>query len=85
MIQKSSKRPQCRRPKGASSTSGAGTPGRPLSKMRTIGETAELLGTSTRTIRRFIKSRQLPKHRFGRLVRLSDADIVTFLALHRDI
>jgi excisionase family DNA binding protein len=67
----------------ASYISAIGTRGRPLTKLRTIDKTAKLLNTSTRTVRRLIDSGALPKHRIGRLVRISDADIAAFLAANR--
>jgi|HubBroStandDraft_3_1064219.scaffolds.fasta_scaffold1094337_2 excisionase family DNA binding protein len=63
---------------------GAGMLGRPVSKLRTIDDTAEILNTSSRTVRRLIASGALPVHRLrGRLVRISDADIAAFLAANR--
>ena len=56
---------------------------RPVSRLRTIEETAELFNTSTRTVRRLIASGALPVHRLGRSVRISDADIAAFLAANR--
>jgi excisionase family DNA binding protein len=56
---------------------------RPLSKLRTINEAAELLNVSPRTMRRLIDSGALPVHRFGRLVRISDGDITILLAENR--
>jgi len=53
---------------------------RPVGKLRTIDETAELLSVSVRTVRRLIESGALPVHRIGRAVRISDADIAAFLA-----
>jgi excisionase family DNA binding protein len=62
----------------------AGMLGRPVSKLRTIDDTAEILNTSSRTVRRLIASGALPVHRLGgRLVRISDADIAAFLAATR--
>ena len=58
---------------------------RPISKLRTIDEAAELFNTSTRTVRRLIESGALPVHRLGRAVRISDADISVFLAANRSI
>ena len=60
-----------------------GTAGRPVTRLRTIDETAELLNVSPRTVRRLIESGALPVHRFGRLVRISDGDIAAFLAANR--
>jgi excisionase family DNA binding protein len=56
---------------------------RPLTRLRTIDETAEILNVSTRTVRRLIDSGALPVHRLGRLIRISDADIAAFLAANR--
>jgi excisionase family DNA binding protein len=47
---------------------------RPVGKLRTIEETAELLSVLVRTVRRLIESGALPVHRIGRAVRISDAD-----------
>ncbi len=46
-----------------------------VAKLRTIGETAELFNTSTRTVRRLIELGDLQVHRIRGLVRISDADI----------
>lgn len=56
---------------------------RPVRKFRTIYETAELLGVSSRTVTRLIQSGDLRAHRVGRAVRISDADLDAFLALNR--
>ena len=56
---------------------------RPVTKLRTVDEAAELLNISKRTAQRLIVSGALPVHRFGRLVRVSDADIAAFLAATR--
>ena len=55
---------------------------RPVTKLRTIDEVAELLNASTRTVRRLIASGELPVHRFLRIVRIADADLVAFLAVN---
>ena len=52
---------------------------RPLGKLRTIPETAEILQTSERTVQRLIASGRLQAHRLGRLVRIADADIAALL------
>jgi excisionase family DNA binding protein len=54
--------------------------GRPVSKLRTIDDTAEILNVSTRTVRRLIDSGALSVHRFGRLIRISDEAIRELLA-----
>lgn len=57
----------------------------PLTKLRTIDETAELLSVSNRTVQRLIESGALQAHRLGRSVRISDADISVFLAANRSV
>ena len=61
------------------------TRARPVTKLRTIEETAELFNTSTRTVRQLIASGAMPVHRLGRSVRISDADIGAFLAASRSL
>src|SRR5438105_3335547 len=46
---------------------------RPVTKLLTIEETAEVLNASPRTVRRAIDAGALPVHRIGRLVRISEA------------
>ena len=55
-----------------------------LTKFHTIEAVAEALDVSTRTVRRWIDRRKLIEHRFGRAVRISDADLRAFIALHRE-
>jgi excisionase family DNA binding protein len=50
----------------------------------TIADVAENLGVSTRTVRRWIDSRQLRAFRMGRLRRIADVDLATFLEANRD-
>lgn len=50
----------------------------------TVGEVALQLNVSPRTVHRWIADRQLVVHRIGRSVRVSVADLKTFLAIHRD-
>ena len=71
--------------KAASGTNGSGTQRRHLTKLRTIEETAEVLNVSSRTVRRFIELGALPVHRLGRLVRIADGDLATFLAASRSV
>jgi excisionase family DNA binding protein len=51
----------------------------------TIGQVAEAIGVSTRTIRRWIARGDLPVHRFNGVVRIGETDLTTFLALHREV
>ena len=52
---------------------------RPLGKLRTISQTAEILQTSNRTVQRLIACGRLRAHRIGRLVRIEDGDIAALL------
>jgi len=53
-------------------------------KFHTVTQVAEILGVSTRTIRRWIADHELAVHRFGSAVRIAAADLKVFLALHRE-
>ena len=61
------------------------TRARPLTRLRTIDETAELLSVSKRTIQRLIKSGALRAHRLGRALRISDGDIEACLFENRTV
>jgi excisionase family DNA binding protein len=80
-----SKLPQSPASTAASRNGGTGAQGRLVTKLRTIDEAAELLNVSPRTVRRLAESGALPRHRLGRLVRISDADLVAFLAATRSV
>jgi excisionase family DNA binding protein len=58
--------------------------GREVIKFYTIAEVAECLNVCPRTVRRWIDDELLIAHRPGRLVRIAEADLRLFLALHRD-
>jgi excisionase family DNA binding protein len=53
-------------------------------KFFTVDDIARQLNVSPRTVHRWIANHQLVVHRIGRAVRISDADLKAFLALHRD-
>jgi excisionase family DNA binding protein len=53
-------------------------------KFFTVNQVAEVLSLSTRQVRRLIAGRQLPVHRFGGVVRIGEADLRSFIAVHRD-
>jgi excisionase family DNA binding protein len=53
-------------------------------KFYTIAQIAERVEASTRTVRRWIDKGLLIAHRINGLVRISEADFLTFLAGHRD-
>lgn len=50
----------------------------------TVGDIAQQLNVSPRTVHRWIADRQLIVHRIGRSVRVSQADLKAFLAVRRD-
>ena len=45
----------------------------------TISEVAEVCRLSTRTVRRWIERGELPAHRLGRQLRISEKDLKIFL------
>jgi excisionase family DNA binding protein len=49
----------------------------------TVDAVAEQLGVSTKTVRRWITAGDLPAHRLGRQLRISNADLATFIAQRR--
>ena len=61
------------------------TPGTsPLPALYSVTETAKLLKVSPRTVRRWIEKRDLSVHRFGRQIRITDSDLVTFIRQCRE-
>jgi excisionase family DNA binding protein len=50
----------------------------------TIAEVADHLRVSARTIRRWIAAGELIVHRPGGIIRIAEADLRAFLAVHRD-
>lgn len=50
----------------------------------TIAQVAEALNVHIRTVRRWIKSRVLPVHRIGGVVRIAEADFAAFLVVRRN-
>ena len=53
---------------------------RPMLKVRQV---ADQTGYCERQVRRFIAAEELPVHRFGRSIRISQADLDGFIARHR--
>jgi excisionase family DNA binding protein len=49
----------------------------------TIAQVAELMGVSTRSVRRWIDDGLLIAHRFRGAVRIAEPDLRAFIALHR--
>ena len=58
--------------------------GASLPKYYAIKSVAEALEVSTRTVRRWIAKRALAAHRVDGVVRISEADLRAFLAMHRE-
>ena len=50
-----------------------------------IAEVADLLGVSDKTVQRLISRGELPRHRIGAQVRISDHDLRAFVAQRRDL
>ena len=53
-------------------------------KFFTVSDIALQLNVAPRTVHRLIANHQLVVHRIGRAVRISEADLKAFLAVHRD-
>ena len=56
---------------------------RSFSTFFTVADIAERLDVCERTVRRWIDEGLLRVHRFGRTVRIAEADLAAFLAMHR--
>ncbi len=56
----------------------------PLPALYSVTETAKLLKVSPRTVRRWIEKGDLTAHRFGRQIRITDSDLVTFIRQCRE-
>lgn len=49
-----------------------------------VAEVSARLGVSEKTVRRWIEAKALPVHRLGRLVRVSESDLIVFISMSRD-
>ncbi len=56
----------------------------PLPALYSVTEIAKLLKVSPRTVRRWIEKGNLTAHRFGRQIRITDSDLVTFIRQCRE-
>jgi excisionase family DNA binding protein len=56
-----------------------------VTRFFTVSQVAELLGVSTRTIRRWIAGGELLAHKFRRQVRVAEIDLLAFLQRHRGV
>jgi excisionase family DNA binding protein len=54
-----------------------------MSKLLTVAEAADQLGTSVRFVRRLIAERRIAYVRVGRHVRIAEADLASFVAAGR--
>lgn len=54
-----------------------------LPRLLTVDEVADVLGLSTKTIRRRIDSGDIPAHRLGRAIRVAEADLLSYLGKTR--
>lgn len=50
-----------------------------MARFYTVDQVADLLEVSIRTVRRWIVEGDLPAHRFGRQVRISETDLKVFV------
>jgi excisionase family DNA binding protein len=55
----------------------------PLSGFLTVQKAANRLGLSVAHLRREIRLGKLPSHRFGRMVRISEADLAAYIQTRR--
>ena len=61
------------------------TPGTsPLPSFYSVTETAKLLKVNPKTVRRWIEKGDLTVHRFGRQIRITEPDLVTFIRQCRE-
>jgi excisionase family DNA binding protein len=54
-----------------------------MTKLLTVAEAADQLGTSVRFVRRLIAQRRIAYVRVGRHVRIAEADLASFVAAGR--
>jgi excisionase family DNA binding protein len=54
-----------------------------LDTLLTVEQAADRLGTSVRFIRRLIADRRIAYHKVGRHVRISEADLINYVAAGR--
>jgi excisionase family DNA binding protein len=57
--------------------------GNPKYRFFTEQQVAEMTGVSLRTVRRWVASGELASHRLGRSIRISEGDLLAFLAARR--
>ncbi len=52
-------------------------------RMRTVDDVAEQLGVCPKSVRRWVANGALVAHRFGRILRITDDDLRTYLNKQR--
>jgi excisionase family DNA binding protein len=57
--------------------------GSALPRLLSVDSVAAELDVSTKTVRRWISTERLPTHRLGRQIRISEADLLAFIAQSR--
>ncbi len=57
----------------------------PMPQLLSIATVAVVLSVSEKTVRRLIGDRQLPSHRIGRQIRISQAELAAFLVRSRSV
>ncbi len=57
--------------------------GSALPRLLSIDSVAAELDVSTKTVRRWISTERLPTHRLGRQIRISEVDLLAFIAQSR--
>ena len=56
---------------------------KPTTRFYTVAQVADMVGVSTRSVRRWVAAGELLAHRFGRQVRIAETDLRAFLAMHK--
>lgn len=54
-----------------------------IDAMLDVNGAAQMLGVSTRFVRRLVDERRIPFHKIGKFVRISERDIEAFIATSR--
>ena len=57
---------------------------KPVSRMLSVDQVADRLAVSSKTVWRWLDAGVLPRHRLGRLVRIAEEDLDTFLRKSRE-
>lgn len=56
----------------------------PLERLYSLNRVAEVFDVNVRTVRRWVKAGELPVHRLGRQLRVSQQDLDNFLSARRE-